>query len=133
MINRPSVHLLATLDTKGAEAAHVRDVLIECGARCTVVDCGCLGSPLARADISRGEVYAAAGESLADLQKSSDRGAAVAAAARGAAELIQRRHAAGLVAGVLGLGGSAGTVIATAAMRALPVGIPGGKGRRKRG
>ncbi|HID22077.1 MAG TPA: UPF0261 family protein, partial [Planctomycetaceae bacterium] len=49
---------------------------------------------------------------------------AVAQAAKGAAALIARLHAGGLVEGVLGLGGSAGTTIATAAMRALPLGVP---------
>ena len=33
-------------------------------------------------------------------------------------------HASGEVDGVLGLGGSAGTTIGTAAMRALPFGVP---------
>src|SRR5262249_50269847 len=37
---------------------------------------------------------------------------------------IKRRHAEGLVSGVLGVGGSAGTTIATSAMRALPIGMP---------
>jgi uncharacterized protein (UPF0261 family) len=124
MTNEPSVHLLATLDTKGTEAALVRDVLAQCGATSTVIDCGCLGSPLIRPDITRKDVYAAAGESLAGLQKAGDRGGAITAAARGAAELLKSRHAAGLVAGVIGLGGSAGTTIATAAMRALPIGVP---------
>src|SRR5207249_5390653 len=53
-----------------------------------------------------------------------DRGQAVTAAARGAAEVIQELYRRGKVEGVLGLGGSAGTVIGTAAMRALPFGIP---------
>src|SRR5262249_58820447 len=40
------------------------------------------------------------------------------------AALVARDFAAGRVTGVLGLGGSAGTTIATAAMRALPLGVP---------
>ena len=45
-------------------------------------------------------------------------------AAAGAARLAREAYARGEVAGVLGLGGSAGTTIATAAMRALPLGVP---------
>src|SRR5262249_22934051 len=45
-------------------------------------------------------------------------------AARGAAQVARELHAGGQVEGVLGLGGSAGTSIATAAMRALPFGVP---------
>ena len=54
----------------------------------------------------------------------SDRGQAVAIAAEGAAKFIREQYVAGDVAGVLGLGGGAGTIIGTAAMRALPLGVP---------
>jgi uncharacterized protein (UPF0261 family) len=120
----PSVHLLATLDTKGAEAAFVRDLLVQCGASCTLIDAGCVGAPLVTADVSRDEVFAAAGTTAEALREAGDRGAAITAAAAGAAKVVKARHAAGLVAGVLGIGGSAGTTIGTATMRALPIGVP---------
>src|SRR5262249_8450433 len=53
-----------------------------------------------------------------------DRGTAVTKAAKGVAAIVSRLHAEGRVSGVLGLGGSAGTTIATAAMRVLPIGVP---------
>src|SRR5262249_21672336 len=53
-----------------------------------------------------------------------DRGVAVTNAANGTAAIVARLHAEGRVSGVFGLGGSAGTTIATAAMRGLPIGIP---------
>ncbi len=49
---------------------------------------------------------------------------AVTAAAKGAAKLAAEMYAHGEVAGVLSLGGSAGTTIGSAAMRALPFGVP---------
>ncbi len=58
------------------------------------------------------------------MQKARDRGQAIAAAAGGAARLARDLCAGGKVAGVLSLGGSAGTTIGTAAMRALPFGVP---------
>ena len=58
------------------------------------------------------------------MRKSADRGEAVTKAAAGAARLAREAYARGEVSGVLGLGGSAGTTIATAAMRALPLGVP---------
>ncbi len=118
------VFLLATLDTKGQEAGFLRDLLVGYGLSVQLVDAGCLGEPLIEADVSREELFAAAGYSCAELKDKADRGAAVKAAAEGAAALIRVRHAAGDIAGVLGLGGSAGTTIATAAMRALPIGVP---------
>ncbi|HEX3871281.1 MAG TPA: Tm-1-like ATP-binding domain-containing protein [Pirellulales bacterium] len=111
-----SVYILATLDTKGIEAAFVRDRLRELGVETTLVDCGCRGAPSVRPDIAREEIFAG------DI--SDDRGTAVTTAAAGAARLITQRYAEGKFSGVLGLGGSAGTTIGTAAMRALPIGVP---------
>src|SRR5207244_10391896 len=92
-------YLLATLDTKRCEAEFVRDRLTELGVVVEVIDTSC-GS------------------------RSGDRGQAVNAAAADAARIVVEALAAGHVDGVLALGGSAGTTIGTAAMRALPLGVP---------
>lgn len=119
-----SVYLIATLDTKGVEAAFVRDRLVELGLPVVLVDAGCLGDESVPADITREQVFAAAGTTLANARARGDRGAAVEAAAEGVRAIVLAAHARGELAGVLGLGGSAGTTIATAAMRALPLGVP---------
>lgn len=119
-----SVYLLGTLDTKGTEIGFVRDRLQAAGVKTTVVDTGCLGTPTIAADVTREQVFEAAGVRLADLQTANDRGQAVTQAAAGVANLVAAAHARGDVDGVLGLGGSAGTTIGTAAMRALPLGVP---------
>jgi len=118
------VALFATLDTKGTEAAYLCDRLRERGVAVRLIDCGTLGKPAVAPDVTRDEVLAAAGTSLVELAQKGERGEAVNAAARGASELAKRWHAAGELLGVLGLGGSAGTTIGTAAMRALPLGVP---------
>ena len=74
--------------------------------------------------MTREQVFEAAGSSLADLVQKNDRGSAVTKAANGAAKIVRDTFAAGKVSGVLALGGSAGTTIGTAAMRALPIGVP---------
>ncbi|MEX0978619.1 MAG: Tm-1-like ATP-binding domain-containing protein [Pirellulales bacterium] len=122
--SRGKVFVVATLDTKGREAAFVRDLLVEYGAPAQLVDAGCLAPPVVPADVPRQQVLAAAGEDADKLAAAGDRGAAVSAAARGAAAWIARAHAEGTVAGVIAIGGSAGTTIGTAAMRALPIGVP---------
>lgn len=118
------VVLIGTLDTKGAEVQYVGDVLRQAGVDCLVVDAGFFGPPYFAPDIPREQVFAAAGIEVARVQKAADRGKAVEAAARGVARLVVELHRAGKVDGVLGLGGSAGTTIGTAAMRALPFGVP---------
>ncbi|MFN0019517.1 MAG: Tm-1-like ATP-binding domain-containing protein [Pirellulaceae bacterium] len=119
-----SIYLLVTLDTKGPEAAFVRDRLKELGLDVTAVDAGCLGTPAFVGDVTREQVFAAAGLSLDELVKKNDRGAAVTEAAKGTAKVVRDAFAAGKVSGVLALGGSAGTAIGTAAMRELPIGVP---------
>jgi uncharacterized protein (UPF0261 family) len=119
-----AVYLLATLDTKGVEAAYVRDMLRRRGIPVRLVDTGCQGQPAVAADVARGELFAAGGAMHQELVAQADRGQAVSAASRGAAELLRAAHARGELAGVLAIGGSAGTTIGTAAMRALPLGVP---------
>ncbi|MCU0705719.1 MAG: Tm-1-like ATP-binding domain-containing protein [Fimbriiglobus sp.] len=118
-----SVLLIGTLDTKATEVAFVRDRLREAGVPVLVADAGTFEPPFP-ADISAREVFAATGAKLEDVRRANDRGKAVELAARGAEQTAKRLHAEGKLSGVLGLGGSAGTTIATAAMRAVPVGVP---------
>lgn len=119
-----AVVIIGTLDTKGAEVGFVRDRLSEAGLDVIVLDAGVVGPGVTRADISREDVFAAAGTTLPVVVEKRDRGAAVTLAALGATRIVQRLHSEGRVQGVFGLGGSAGTTIGTAAMRALPYGVP---------
>jgi uncharacterized protein (UPF0261 family) len=119
-----AVLLFATLDTKGAEAALVRDELRRLGVEVTLVDAGCVGEPTVTADIGRDELFRTVNISLAELQSHRDRGAAVKAAAQAAEALARQWFNAGKLDGVIGIGGSAGTTIGTSAMRALPLGVP---------
>lgn len=119
-----TVLLVGTLDTKGTEFAFVRDRLRAAGIPTLVMDASVLGEPAFAPDIAREQVFAAAVTTFARVKKEADRGNAIEAAARGVAKLTLELHAAGKIRGVLSLGGSAGTTIGTAAMRALPFGVP---------
>jgi uncharacterized protein (UPF0261 family) len=119
-----SVYVFATLDTKAPEAEFIRQQLRSRGVDVTLVDTGCIGQPPVAADVDRETLFAAAGVRLADLVAKGDRGQAVTAAARGAEAVVRAAYADGRLSGVLGIGGSAGTTIATAAMRQLPLGVP---------
>jgi uncharacterized protein (UPF0261 family) len=116
------VILIGTLDTKGAEYAFVRDLLHAAGVSTLVIDAGVTGPPHFEPDVPRERVYAAAGTSIDAVRRANDRGKAIEAAALGAARLVPSLTED--VQGILALGGSAGTTIGTAAMRALPFGIP---------
>src|SRR6476661_8111307 len=120
-MSRPTVVLVGTLDTKGEEYAYLRDRLEQAGVATLLVDVGTRGTPLATADVPREDVAAAGGIELGSL---ADRGAAVQAMCAAAPLVVRRLFDEGRCQGVLAAGGSGNTAIATAAMRALPVGVP---------
>lgn len=119
-----AIILLGTLDTKGSELGFVRDRLRSNGLTTMVVDVGSRESPRIEPDVRRDAVFRRAGVTVAELLEKGDRGLAVAKAAEGAAALVAELCSRGDVEGIFGLGGSAGTTIASAAMRAAPFGIP---------
>jgi uncharacterized protein (UPF0261 family) len=120
----PTVVLVGTLDTKGDEYAYLRERLTDAGLAVLVIDVGTLDPPRTTADVSREEVAAAAGIDLAALTAAGDRGEAVRAMCAAAPVVVRRLFDEGRCAAVLAAGGSGNTAIATAAMRALPIGVP---------
>lgn len=118
------VGIVGTMDTKGDEFAFVKARIEALGLGVLVVNAGIAGDPKLTPDIDADEVAAAANTTLTALRAEGDRGASVTAMAEGAARIVPRLHAEGRIHGVISLGGSAGTTIGTAAMRALPVGVP---------
>ncbi len=121
---RPTVVLLGTFDTKGAEYAFLRDRITEQDADALLVDAGVFDPVAVDPDISRQQVAQAVGVAVPDLARANDRGAAVDAMTRGAAVIIRNLYDDGRLDGIIGLGGTGGSTIATTAMRGLPVGVP---------
>jgi uncharacterized protein (UPF0261 family) len=108
-----------TFDTKGRELFWLADRLRETGLPVLTVDLSTSGAPAA-ADIPAATV-AAAHPGGATAVFTGERGSAVAAMAEAFARWLPARAGVG---GVIGAGGSGNTVLVTAGMRALPVGLP---------
>lgn len=126
MAERRLIAVVATLDTKGDEAAFVREWLIRHGFEVRLVDVGLIGAPQCEVrehDVSAGRAAAAAGASLHDV-RGLRRDQGMAAMGRGAAAILQGWAASGTLAGAIGLGGNQGTAIACTALRSLPLGLP---------
>lgn len=120
----PTIALLGTMDTKGVEHSFVAEQIRARGYRTLVIDLGTDGPPQLAPDISREEVAALTGLDLAAIVARHDRGEAVAAMSEAAPLILAKLHAEGRIDGVVSLGGGGGTAIATAGMRALPLGFP---------
>jgi uncharacterized protein (UPF0261 family) len=119
-----TIALIGALDTKGHEFAFVKREIEHRGHRTLVINTGVMDEPLFAPDLPAEEVATAGGARLADLRAQADRGKAIDVMARGAAVVARRLFDEGKFDGILGMGGSAGTAVATAAMRSLPVGAP---------
>ncbi len=119
-----TIALLGTLDTKGDEHAFVAAQIRARGHGTLVIDVGTDQPPRLKPDISREEVARIAGLDLPALIARHDRGECVAAMAGAAAAVLAKFQTEGKIDGVISLGGGGGTAIATAGMRALPLGFP---------
>lgn len=119
-----NILLVGTLDTKGREYAYARDLITQRGHTAIVMDVGVLGESACPADYPASVVAQQAGYTLDSLRQQKDRNAALEVMIRGAVGIAKDLMDAGSLGGVLALGGSGGTAVGTAVMRALPVGLP---------
>jgi len=120
----PTIAILGTMDTKGDEHAFVAELIRQRGHDTLVIDVGTMGEPRLKPDITRAEVATAAGVNFAALAAKKDRGESVTTMSRGAPIVLTKLAEDKRIDGVISLGGGGGTAIATAAMRALPIGFP---------
>lgn len=123
-MNGKTIVVLATLDTKGHEAQYLREQIEKMGDKALVVDVGVVGTPAARADITREAVAEAGGIPLAKLLEKPDREVAAPLMANGATKIVTELADEGKVHGIVAMGGTQGTTLATKVMRALPYGFP---------
>lgn len=114
-----TVLVAGTFDTKAKELRFVADRLKSLGIPVRTVDLSTSGRP-SSADVPAMQVAGMHARGSAAVF-SNDRGSSVAAMAEAFARWIEREPRLG---GVISAGGSGGTTMATAGMRALPVGIP---------
>lgn len=118
------VLVLGTLDTKGQEFKYLKEIIESTGVKTLVINAGVKGAPAFAPDVGNDAVARAGGCELDELIRRDDRGFAMDVMTKGAAKIVAELHRQGVVAGIISLGGTAGTTIGATAMQALPVGIP---------
>jgi len=117
------VLLLSTLDTKGPETFYLRDSIKNRGGACSILDMSMSGE-FRGADITSSETARAAGADIEDIRVSKERKKITRQMIGGATKIATDFVKSGRLAGVIGLGGSTGSLMATDVMRALPFGVP---------
>lgn len=118
-----TVAILGTFDTKGAEYAYLKELLEDLGVKTFTIHAGVF-EPTFAPDVSNAEVAAAAGCDINEIAAKKDRAFATEVLSKGTEKLIPQLFRDGKFDGIISLGGSGGTSLATPAMRALPIGVP---------
>jgi uncharacterized protein (UPF0261 family) len=116
--------LAGALDTKGAEFAFVKELIEAQGLATLVVDFGVLGEPAFSPEIDRATVAGAGGGDIEQLRSGEQKDLAMRTMAAGLAVIVRQLYDEGRLDGILSMGGTGGTSIASGAMRTLPIGVP---------
>lgn len=118
-----TIAIAGTFDSKGAEFSYVKSIIESLGLNAFTIHSGVF-EPMFTPDVSNTEVAEAAGLDLTEIAAKRDRAAGTEALAKGMEKLVPKLYAEGKFDGILSFGGTGGTSIVTAGMRALPIGVP---------
>lgn len=118
-----TVAVLGTFDTKGKELKYIKECIEEHGLKTLCINTGVF-EPVVEPDISSAEVAAAVDADINAIVEKRDRATATEVLSKGTEKLIPQLYAEGKFDGIISIGGSGGTALATPAMRQLPLGVP---------
>lgn len=117
--------VIGAFDTKALEYKFVIDLIKRKGYKVITINTGVMGSTdLFPIDVQSEEVAQAGGTDIEILRKANDRGSAIAVMSDGASNIVKNLFIKEKFDGMIGMGGTAGTNMVTAAMRILPFGLP---------
>ncbi len=120
---KKTVLLIATLDTKEAEARYLKQRIEQNGVAVLLMDIGILAAPQEPPDIDQ-ETVAARGGMPLETARRTDKFTCTELMGRGGRGMVDALYREGRIQGVVAVGGGQGTQIATTAMRGLPAGVP---------
>ena len=118
-----TVAIAGTFDTKGVEYLYLKELIESQGLSTFTIHTGVF-EPLFKPDVSNEAVAKAAGVDINTLVTKRDRALATEVLSKGMEKLIPELYKQGKFDGIISLGGTGGTSLATPAMRALPIGVP---------
>ena len=119
-----TIAIMATLDTKGEEVKYLKEQIERRGKKAFIIDMGLRGVPAAiPTDVTRDMLAEASGSTIAVIEKKV-RGEAIEIMVKGIAKVIRDLYDRGKFQGILAIGGLDGALLASAGLRALPLGVP---------
>lgn len=119
------IAVVATLDTKGAEALFLKKTIEQMNSSVLMIDSGMGKQPTVIPDISREEIFAEVDvKDWKELLEKSGKAAAQDKMREGLKKTLSKLQKDNRIQGVLSIGGAQGTAISTSAMQGLPIGFP---------
>jgi uncharacterized protein (UPF0261 family) len=119
-----AVLIISTLDTKAAETLYLQQKMETIGLKSLVMDLSMRSDSAWAADITPAQVAVAGGSSLEAVRSSRERSRITNITIAGGSKIAGELYGQSRIAGVIALGGSTGSLMATDIMRALPFGVP---------
>ena len=120
-----TILIVSTLDTKGSETYYLRDKIEKIGAKPLILDISMrMSGDMKGGDITPDDVAHAGGSSFEEILASIERAKNTAIMTKGASLIALDMWKKDNLSGVIGIGGSTGSLMATDVMRALPFGVP---------
>ena len=116
--------IISTLDTKGLETEYLVEKLKGLGLNTLLMDISMRGDVPSSADIPPERVAAAGGSSFEEICNSRNRSQITNITMAGASSIATDLLSGNKLDGVIAIGGSTGTLMASEVMRSLPFGIP---------
>ncbi len=124
MTNSKTVLIISTLDTKREETRYLKYKFKEIAVLPLLMDLSMRGKERSHAELTPSDVASAGGSTIEKINNSKERSTITNIIIDGATKIAKDLYAAGKIHGVMAIGGSTGSLMATDVMRALPFGIP---------
>ena len=124
MANSNTVLIISTLDTKREETRYLKYKFKEIDVLPLLMDLSMRGKEKSHAELTPSQVASAGGSTIEEINKSKERSTITNIIIEGASKIAKDLYDAGKIDGIMALGGSTGSLMATDVMRALPFGIP---------
>lgn len=119
-----TIAILATLDTKAAEADFMRQQIAALGGRALLIDLSVVGESVLEPDVSKAQIMEAGGSSVSEMLQNPSREKASPVIVAGATKVMLDLQGSGKIDGVVALGGTQGTSTCAPVLQALPFGFP---------
>ena len=122
-MNRPTIAVMGTFDTKAEEYQYIIDKIHQLGADTLTIDVSTRDTASLRGVYGCREIAQYAGSTY-ELLTNGTRAESMAIIMDGATKLVHQLLLEKRIHGIVSIGGSGGTTLATHVMRTLPIGFP---------